>query len=208
MRDGKAGSFCVGRFEVKEGGQIGAWDPCYGDGQKWPAAPGTWEAWVDKSDEGSWGVRVKELRAFRVGRDPAHCYELADDLGVDSGQMGIYALNPGEEIDTSEADYEKICDLTLSDGQFGVLPYGVVSSSGFGDGGYDARGLKDEQGRLTEIRIEFIPDEKLSEDDYYGEGHCNDCGREAENLFDGRCGECDDIHREELDDSEADEEDE
>ena len=52
--------------------------------------------------------------------------------------------------------YGKVCDLTLSDMQAGTIIGGVVSSSGFGDGGYKASLGKNAAGETVAIEITFI----------------------------------------------------
>ena len=86
---------------------------------------------------------------------------------MDSGQAGIFdashydddsifrekaACNYGTEW------YNHCCDITLSWPCAGVLPYGVVSSSGFGDGGYPAVMHCNENGETDFICVVFIVD--------------------------------------------------
>ena len=83
------------------------------------------------------------------------------DVGVDSGQVGffderLYPLNPVAIGSTLESFYEPICELTGSDEQFGVLAFGVVSSSGYGDGSYDCFTVRNAEGLLVEAVIIFI----------------------------------------------------
>jgi hypothetical protein len=47
----------------------------------------------------------------------------------------------------------------LGNDQWGVLPNGVVSTSGFGDGSYDVFGLKDDSGEYVAFAVVFIYDE-------------------------------------------------
>jgi hypothetical protein len=95
------------------------------------------------------------------------------EVGVDSGQAGLFDAshyqddsiipNPKPRIYSAPSDiwYSHCCDITRSPLGAGVLPYGVVSSSGFGDGGYDCFICRNEYGQIIRAEIEFIP-----EDDY------------------------------------------
>jgi hypothetical protein len=53
----------------------------------------------------------------------------------------------------------------LADESWGVLPQGVVSSSGFGDGSYPVFGEKDENGEWVVFEVVFIYDEDEEEDE-------------------------------------------
>lgn len=112
---------------------------------------------------------------FSQGAPDPNTYEQVKDLdvGVDSGQAGFFDLaqyvglfaNPEEDkrgmrVDHS-AFYRQICELTLSETeQFGVVPFGVVTRSGYGDGGYNLFVKRDEMGQMVGAMIVFI-----SEDD-------------------------------------------
>ena len=122
---------------------------------------GTWEAGVLKTDEGEWGTRCAVLAARHKDTGPdfnaihsgnvrkmtSKCVEQPFEVGVDSGQAGffddafyqndtIFEEQPASNFATGDFWYRHVCDITLGKMLAGVLPYGVVSSSGFGDGGY------------------------------------------------------------------------
>jgi hypothetical protein len=62
--------------------------------------------------------------------------------------------------------YQACCKITLDNTEsWGVLPNGVVSSSGFGDGSYDVYGIKDAYGEYIAFRVVFIEAEDLDESD-------------------------------------------
>lgn len=61
--------------------------------------------------------------------------------------------------------YEMCCDKTLSDQRAGTVPGGVVSSSGFGDGGYQAFFAKDDFGKVIAIKIIFISEKDMENED-------------------------------------------
>ena len=57
--------------------------------------------------------------------------------------------------------YGSCCNLTCeTKGHFGVIPFGVVSSSGFGDGGYPCFVKRNEEGQIVAAIIPFIEEWK------------------------------------------------
>ena len=117
-------------------------------------------------------------------------WQLADiDVGVDSGQAGFfdvaeYAKALEDRTDGSRADkanskfeafYDSVCNLTLDDKSFGVVPFGCVSSSGYGDGGYNCYVRRNDHGQAIEAIIVFIdePEEEL-DDSEAGEDNSHD----------------------------------
>jgi len=95
------------------------------------------------------------------------------DVGVDSGQAGFfdvakYALSVADKDDsrsrrdsqdsTFEAFYDSVCNLTLEDKSFGVVEFGAVSSSGYGDGGYTCYFRRNSLGEVIEAMITFLED--------------------------------------------------
>jgi hypothetical protein len=108
-------------------------------------------------------------------------------FGVDSGQFGFFDFDNyrkdssveglpkydfggqfprGDE--EGEAWYETCCHLTLGEESWGVIPNGVVSSSGYGDGSYEVRGIKD-NGEYVAFCVEYIGQEEDDEDDDWGD---------------------------------------
>lgn len=59
----------------------------------------------------------------------------------------------------------KALELHGSLGSFGVLPFGAVSSSGYGDGGYNLFVESDEEGFVVAARIEFIVESNDEDED-------------------------------------------
>ena len=167
----------IGTFTVTSGKLVVS-DPCYTLGT-WcmghldKVRNGKWKASVIHSDEASWGNRIAEVTAW-IGRKPGHAAaweKCAFEVGVDSGQAGIFDSNhyrrdadakgykyTGEDgpIVPDEPWYSMCCDQTQTVNSAGVVPGGVVSCSGFGDGGYDAFVLKDKSGKIVAVRIVFI----------------------------------------------------
>lgn len=157
--------------EFNLGSEVVVSDPCYVL-PTWCQAvitgvlPGKYIPEVGKTDEDDgWGVRISRLSAIhedffnKVGL--IEWEESPIDIGVDSGQCGIfdkihYRNDKHSESyslpmiwggkngsDNGDLWYERMSSLTLgtesggvSDDDWGVTPDGVVSSSGYGDGVY------------------------------------------------------------------------
>ena len=175
----------LGSFEVVSG-KLAVSDPCYDidvwcRGELENCKRGTWMASVVEKRMGSWGHRICKLIA--VHEDFIHApfsqREVAGfEVGVDSGQAGIFDAshyrdgsivpNDGHKhlFEGEEADpwYDYCCDITLSDQSAGVLPYGCVSSSGFGDGGYDCFIWRNSEGQIVRVEIEYIAEDEEDED--------------------------------------------
>lgn len=168
---------------------------------------GTWEAHVIKFDEGSWGTRCGYLVAHHKDHKARHesfKWTLTDiDVGVDSGQAGIFeeqyykddsvvegVERMAEEIICEDDPWYSICcDRTLCSENAGVMPYGVVSSSGYGDGCYSCSTIT-ENGEIVAIMIDFGLEEE-EEEDY--EEYCEECGGSESivgYLSNGLCREC------------------
>lgn len=169
----------IGAFEVTSGKlvvsdpyyELGAW--CTGNGLA--AKKGAWKAYIVKSNQGQWGVRVAELivhhKDVSLPADKAWRPEKYY-VGVDSGQAGIYCQSEyrGGESGGDYGGggwYDKNCKLTLNGGQAGTLERGCVASSGFGDGGYAAFAVM-EAGKRVALKVVFIGEEEGFED-VYGE---------------------------------------
>ena len=91
-------------------------------------------------------------------------------IGVDCGQAGIFDakhFNKEEAvpekyrwkddlIDPERRWYSLCCDVTLGVAQAGIVPFGVTSNSGLGDGAYRWDVLRDGKD-VVAVRIIFIP---------------------------------------------------
>lgn len=167
-------------------------DPCYDRdvwccGTFGKCKTGTWEAGVLKTDMGDWGVRcaVLAVRHKETGPDYSvirqrKVYQMKDgwleqpiDVGVDSGQAGFYDEAfyqdnsifkgmPEPEHDYGDLWYNHACDITLSEMSAGVMPYGVVSSSGFGDGSYVCYTHKGSDGEIDFAFVIFMDQYMIS----------------------------------------------
>lgn len=164
---------------------------------------GSWIAIADKKDMGDWGERITSLfigNKQHLERNPKLVDYVFEDEplnfagGVDSGQFGFFDFanyrndesakdlekyDFGTEYDIEDGDkwYRACSNLTLGDESWGVLPNGVVSSSGFGDGSYDVYGYKDAYDKYVAFAVVFIYDEEDEE-------ICEECG---EDDFDCTC---------------------
>lgn len=167
---------------IIDSGKVCISDPCY-DRKTWcaawdlPAENGIWNCEVVKENCGAWGSRVKQISCTHdsIENNQYMSWERLDfDIGVDSGQCGIFDSgiypndNTGECFDLNTF-YGKCCYLTVpelrnstdDDTVFGVLEKGIVSSSGFGDGSYTAYGLYNKENeKLLGVRVVFIDDEE------------------------------------------------
>lgn len=142
---------------------------------------GTWEAGVLKTERGVWGARCAVLAVRHKDTGPDFSvirenkvYRMTDgwleqpiNVGVDSGQAGFYDEvfyqddsifkgMPAPEHDFGELWYNHVCDITLSRMLAGVIPYGAVSSSGFGDGGYVCYTHESRNGEIDFAFVIFI----------------------------------------------------
>ena len=193
---------------INLGSEVRVSDPCYGD-DVWcktrltSVLPGEYSVDVDVSDQGEWGRRVSSMTVTHkdyVGKNLK--YQEHGDIGVDSGQAGIFCessyRNDSIEIETPEHDfsisfdesgdrwYEKMCKFTLSKQSYGTYDTGVVATSGFGDGSYPLAVARDEDKNIVSMVITFIGEEDEEDDD---EGDvCGVCGGELES--DGECVYC------------------
>lgn len=164
-------------FEIVSG-KIVCSDPCYPipvwcQGIVENVKNGTWIA--DVSKDGSriarLSIRHSECDSFYLDRQT----KLDFDCGVDSGQFGFFDhtayRNDASAHDLPKIDfnnpnsesgddwYRACCKITLEKKAWGIMPYGVVSSSGHGDGSYDVKGVKNDEGLYVAFSVDFISDE-------------------------------------------------
>ncbi len=161
-------------MKIRLGNKVMVSDPCYGlntwcQGVVENVLPGIYDCEVEYSDEGAWGVRVA---AIEVTHQDCGIYrfEMADfEVGVDSGQAGIfdyeyyakYHTDCTERPHVDDDWYDRVCDITLAKESAGIIDeFGFVSSSGYGDGGYDCWIARNRDGYIVAIRIEYITEEE------------------------------------------------
>jgi Protein of unknown function (DUF4241) len=153
---------------------------------------GTWGAGVSISDEGSWGDRVSRFWVYNleaIKNNPKLLSEIESfrgevlvfSAGVDSGQFGFfdkdfyrndemakdlekYHFGDDEDDEDGYTWYRAACNLTLGSEQWGVMPNGALSSSGYGDGSYQVIGIKDGE-EYVAFCVEFIGDDEDYDDE-------------------------------------------
>lgn len=169
-------------FKVNSG-EIRISDPCYDKddymcGVVIPARSGEWVASAETENCGVWGERVVNLVAEYNGFFVGGLTPTTHQICVDSGQAGIFDFRSykndnsvkdvkrvhDEIICENEPWYSICCDRTLSKKQWGVIPNGVISSSGYGDGCYEVTCFVDKDGLAARVEIVFISDD--DEEDY------------------------------------------
>lgn len=175
----------LGKFEVKTG-KLRVSDPCY-DLKVWCAGnlgkvrKGSWNARAVFADRGG---RVAGLMIHHCSVD-SNIFDKKSllwektgfEVGVDSGQCGFFDLGSYREDKLIDLDpafcadklakysedgdrwYRHCCDITLARMGAGVLPGGVVSSSGYGDGNYDCFFTR-KNGYVIAAVLVFISDEE------------------------------------------------
>jgi len=139
-------------FEVSSG-KIVIGDPCYEANPSYPAKNGPWTAHVVTKEEPFWGKRVKKVVVHHQDFNPAdsNIRHFKEDFSVDSGQAGVFDyLAYG-----SEGFYEICCKETLSKKQYGYIEGGFVTSSGYGDGWYEAE-IHTLGGKAVCLEITFL----------------------------------------------------
>jgi hypothetical protein len=138
----------IGSFEVTSN-KIIVSDPCY-NMETWcigdfKAMNGKWNSYIKILDK-----IVVKLLIVHEGYDKTDPYiKLNIDVGVDSGQCGFYDyqkyVDEGAgrgKYNNTNTFYGKVCSLTDTSRKekkyAGIINnFGVVSSSGYGDGSYD-----------------------------------------------------------------------
>jgi hypothetical protein len=173
-------------FEIKSG-KIVLSDPCYDLGT-WcqgvidKVKNGVWVSEIEESSDG----RISMLLSYHKDNHASFEYVMEDgdllnfDGGVDSGHFDYDGYRDDESMKNvariadkdqmriceDEPFYSMCCDRTLSFDMWGVLPQGVVSSSGYGDGSYPTYGIKNDDGEYVAFLTIFIdPREDELDDD-------------------------------------------
>jgi len=163
----------VGKF-ITSSDVLRITDPCYKKGT-WCSGTienceiGKWSAFLIDSDEGAWGARIAEniaifgdisIEEAQKILDESNWIDSLIDVGVDSGQAGIFDDSkypegePGEYGDLNSF-YGKCSNKTLGKVQGGVIDFGSVSSSGYGDGSYNCL-YTTRNNKVFAVRIVFL----------------------------------------------------
>mgnify|MGYP003290466426 CR=1 FL=1 len=110
----------IGTIELNDKVRIS--DPCYGidtwcAGTLTDVLPGVYNCYMQKTDCKDWGVRVASIEIRHKDYSHVEPEELTDiDVGVDSGQAGIYDLDyfvkNREDKNGEDNWYWRVCDNT------------------------------------------------------------------------------------------------
>ena len=88
-------------------------------------------------------------------------YEQAGTIGVDAGCVWIgdpcYIM--GDDASHRVTSWSEFCSRMDHSKPTQEFPMGVLISSGYGDGEYSVEVLKNDEGRVAEVRVVFIGDE-------------------------------------------------
>lgn len=185
--------------QIRLGGEVIVSDPCY-EVPTWcqevirNVRPGVYDTEVDYRESDGWGERVHSLTVLHQGIRTPLWENYSDNIGVDSGQCGIFCMTSYRNDEMSqelpwmtekgdpfsdhpirpqdgegEQWYVKMCDRTLSTEEgWGVYDTGVVSSSGYGDGQYELQ-VCQMDGLIHGFKIIFIDDSYEEEEEYEDE---------------------------------------
>ena len=136
-------------------------DPCY-NADVWcrhtvTVKPGIYNCFLEISDEGDWGNRVK--RSWIIHEDIADIKGLRKsftcECGVDAGLLGYFDNKP----DFTDEEWESLCDSINWDDKFVIDQFrgrdGFFTASGYGDGCYDITVYK-KKGENVAIEAVFI----------------------------------------------------
>jgi len=123
---------------------------------------GTWNAWVRVLYNPYNGKRVHSLislhESIDIKQQDWKWLKLPFSVGVDAGMAGIFEAKMYPKGDFFDKDFEnfytRVSKLTLKD-RWGTIPEGFVTSSGWGDGIYEAyKGEKN--GKVIAILVKFL----------------------------------------------------
>ena len=200
--------------QIKLSENVRVSDPCYTDDvwcktQLKSVLPGLYNWDVSRSDNGDWGNRVSGITLVHENYedDGSLEWQYHSDIGVDSGQAGIFCESSyrNDEVATGittppldkpfvlpyndkggDMWYEKMCRFTLSSDSFGAYDTGIVTSSGLGDGSYPLYVVYDEDDKIVAMKIDYLLDDEDEEDE--DGGICGECGGDLDS--DGTCEYC------------------
>ena len=163
-------------------------DPCYdttdrgGLNKIIKVKNGIWAAFLNNSTCGAIGELI--VHHIDIKWEEIWDLDIKEDYSsacVDSGQLGIFDLQHFKDdndvqnnklsshisvTDKGDKWYSMCCEKTCNTKlHAGIIPNGVVSSSGYGDGIYPISiGKKD--GKVVYIKVQFISDEDSDDDSY------------------------------------------
>lgn len=158
---------------IELGSKVTLSDPCY-EADIWSSAqlsnllPGIYDCYADFSDMGDWGTRVARL--IIVSENPPHeapseIKEVNAFLSVDAGVFGIFDTEyyRQKKDENPEGWYENnVCSwISKEDAFICEEAKGFITTSGFGDGCYEAFCHLNDDGEIYKIEVIFLrPEEK------------------------------------------------
>ena len=159
----------VGFINVTEDDYVVVADPCYDFNTRWidvvEVKRGMYDCYVEEKNYGEWGTRITRLAILKdsFGVEKLNeVGEIATDVAVDSGTMGIYAYNFFEKTHEPELDenwYNTFVCGRWDKYRISKDNCGIISSSGFGDGMYSVYYYRDEYDDIIGIEVVFIEED-------------------------------------------------
>lgn len=141
----------MNHFNVSDRIRVG--DPCYNMLElEFPARKGSWMAKAFMSDAGDWGRRVASVVVHHESWVPGEGSSDSEWFFVDSGMAGVFVP---EVWENHGVFYDDCCSKA---NPYGFVRGGFVSSSGYGDGGYQAK-VHTVRGRAVAAELTFIPEQ-------------------------------------------------
>ena len=149
------------------GNKVHVTDPCHKPGTwcaAWdvPVKPGIYECSADIVDLPDWGTRVASLQVLHREHEPATdlvCEAYDIQIGVDSGQCGIFNLSSYRKLNDMDTPdgYSAVCYATAEHYAAVLDNHGaVVSSTGYGDGGYTLYTYTDSNDDVVGLEILYL----------------------------------------------------
>jgi len=116
---------------------------------------GKWSGYVLKNDERTSRVWSIIAMSNDVKSSDVKKWVSIGDVAVDSGMMGIFDMKSYPEEKNDDDFYEKVCqDIDSKHPAIIYDNFGVISSSGYGDGSYPAKkSLMD--GKVIAVWVDF-----------------------------------------------------
>ncbi|VWX34547.1 SMI1/KNR4 family protein [Exiguobacterium oxidotolerans] len=150
-------AYRIGRFTV-EGTKLITTDPYYGLEEDTElqlilsnVKSGSWTAATIYTED-EW---VKQLLVFEGDKKRSGKWHRQEQsIGVDSALVGIFDLTAYRQ--NHAVEFEAVVS---SDDQAGIVSFGAVSTSGFGDGLYDVDIQYDVSRQIVGVRVNFAEDE-------------------------------------------------
>lgn len=141
-------------------------DPCYST-DAWcqeylnKIAIGTYNCFYSVGEIKGWGPRVSAIKILLNGLENSESSlkrrVLSYNIGVDSGQAGIFEGHYYEVNQPQKEWYEKVCRITLDKPCVGIIDNkGIVAESGIGDGLYTLYGYFNKERDLVGLLLVFL----------------------------------------------------